>query len=288
MSRTDRMIALGREALLEVTGFFSEEGMKPVPLYLGLPEAGVGAAVKRDELIKALLAVARGRLELAGMYEGGRAGFFEALVAAQTDLRTGRSGPVALVGAVDSLCDGMSLRALAAKQLHLGALNPDGRIPGEAAGFVLVARPAAARTSSREALGVLLATALGEESRPFARAVPSMAEGLTQVFRQLRGAPAMGSQRVDSVLACQPGESFWSTEFSRAYLRNAALMPEPLRFQVAGEGLGDCGGGAGPVMLGAALFPSARQQREASRALLYGSADGGRIGACVVGTSPVS
>ena len=41
------------------------------------------------------------------------------------------------------------------------------------------------------------------------------------------------------------------TEFSRAYLRNVALLPEPLRVQVTGEGLGDAG--AGPVMLGVAL-----------------------------------
>jgi len=282
LSRTERMIALGREALVGVWGQLVETRMKRVPLYLGMPEAGVGANVEREALIAQLLAVTEGRLELAGMFDGGRAGFFEALVAAQEDLHSGRGGPLAVVGALDSLCDEASLRALAAAHLHLGAQNPDGRIPGEAAGFVIVARPGAVEPLERDALGVLLEAALGQEPRPFAQRAPCMAEGLTQVFRTLRLNPALGNQRVDAVLTCQPGEAFWSKEFSQAYLRNAALMPEPLRVKTVGEYLGDAGAGAGPVMLGAALLPTRRQTREASRTLIYGSADGGKIGACVV------
>jgi 3-oxoacyl-[acyl-carrier-protein] synthase-1 len=218
-----------------------------------------------------------------GVQEGGRAGFFEALVAARADLRSGRAGPLALVGAVDSLCDEDSLRAIAEAGLHLGPENPDGRIPGEAAGFVVVARPGAAEAASRGALGVVLGAELGLEPLPFVQPTPSMADGLTQVFRTLSQDPVAGARRMDAVLTCQPGEAFWPTEFSRAYLRNAGLMPEPLRVNTAGEYLGDAGAGAGPVMLGAALYWASRQA-EPSRTLVYGCSDGGRIGACVVET----
>jgi 3-oxoacyl-[acyl-carrier-protein] synthase-1 len=282
LSRTERMMALGREALVGVQPVLAEARLKRVPLYLGLPETGLGAEVKREALVAALLAEAGGMLELVGVHGGGRAAFFEALAAARADLRSGRAGPLAIVGALDSLCDGASLRALAAARLHLGPQNPDGRIPGEAAGFVAVSRPGATETRGIKAMGVVTGVALGVEPRPFAQRAPSLAEGLTGVFRTLRLDAVAGARRVDAVLACQPGEEFWPTEFSRAYLRNAALMPEPLRVSTVGECLGDAGAGAGPVMMGAALYRRGRQALGALRTLVYGCADGGRVGACVV------
>ncbi|QVW70564.1 hypothetical protein [Myxococcus xanthus] len=282
LSRTERMAALAQQALAGVRPLLDSLSPRRVPLYLGLPEAGLGARMEQESLVEALLAESEGRLEVVQVYEAGRAAFFEALASAQKDLHSGRAGAVALVGAVDSLADSASLEALASARLHLGRRNPDGRIPGEAAGFVALARPGALKPLKLEASGVLLGTALAVEAKPFAQGRPSQAEGLTEALRTLREAPAASARRVDAVVACQPGDSFWATEFSRAYLRNASLMPEPLRVLVAGEGLGDAGAGAGPVMLGVALHRARWRHPSARRALVYGSADGGRIGACVV------
>jgi 3-oxoacyl-[acyl-carrier-protein] synthase-1 len=280
------MIALGCEALAAVRPLLAEAGSRQVPFYLGMPEARLGARVDNDELAAALMETTGGRLKLLGMYESGRAGFFEALASALEDLRSGGSATMALVGAVDSLCDTASLRAMVADRLLLGSQNPDGRIPGEAAGFAVIIRPGAASTARGRTLGQVLGGRLGMEPLPFTQRLPSMAEGLTQVFRALRVDPIAGAQRVDTVLACQPGETFWAHEFSQAYLRNAALMPEPLRMNIAGEYLGDAGAGAGPVMLGAAVYRPRWLPIEASRTLVYGSADGGRVGACVVQMVP--
>jgi 3-oxoacyl-[acyl-carrier-protein] synthase-1 len=190
--------------------------------------------------------------------------------------------PRALVGAVDSLVDAASLETHVGARLYLGRRNPDGRIPGEAAGFVALARPGAPKSLKLEATGVLLGTALATESKPFSQRVPSEADGLTAVLHALRRDAVTGARRVDAVFACQPGDSFWGSEFALASLRNAALMPEPLRVHLAGEGLGDAGAGADPVMLGMALHRARWRQPGARRTLVYGSADGGRIGACVV------
>jgi 3-oxoacyl-[acyl-carrier-protein] synthase-1 len=282
LSRTQRMAALVRQALAGVRPLLATLPSGRVPLYLGLPEAGLGARVEQEALVSALLSESEGRLEVVKVHESGRAAFFEALASAQKDLHSGRAGALALVGAVDSLADSASLEALAAARVHLGRRNPDGRIPGEAAGFVALARPGAPKSLKLEATGVLLGTALAVEPKPFAQRGPSLAEGLTEVLHALRRDAVTGARRVDAVLACQPGDSFWGTEFSRAYLRNAALLPEPLRVHVAGEGLGDAGAGAGPVMLGVALHRARWRQPSARRTLVYGSADGGRIGACVV------
>lgn len=283
LTRTERMTALARQALAGMKPLLQSLPPGRVPLYLGLPEAGPGAQVEQEALIAALLAETEERLEVVQVHASGRAAFFEALASAQKDLHSGRAGALALVGAVDSLVDTASLEALADARLHLGRRNPDGRIPGEAAGFAVLARPGAPRSLELEATGVLLGTALAVEPKPFSQRSPSLAEGLTEVLHALRRDAVAGTRRLDAVLACQPGDSFWGTEFSRAYLRNAALMPEPLRVHVAGEGLGDAGTGAGPVMLGVALHRARwRHQPGARRTLVYGSADGGHVGACIV------
>ncbi|HEX5748214.1 MAG TPA: 3-oxoacyl-ACP synthase [Archangium sp.] len=287
LSRTERMVALARQALVGVRPVLTAQPREPVLLYLGLPEPGAGAAaVEQQALVAALMAEAGGRLNVVKVYATGRAAFFEALSTARADLRSGRTGALALVGAVDSLGDKASLEALAAARLHLGRQNPDGRIPGEAAGFVALARPGASRTLGLETMGTLLGTSLAVEPRPFTRREPSLAEGLTEAFQHLRRDAVAGARRVDGVLACQPGESFWGTEFTRAYLRNAALMPEPLHVGVAAEGLGDAGAGAAPAMMGIALHRARWREGGPRRTLVYGCSDSGRVGACVVEMSP--
>jgi 3-oxoacyl-[acyl-carrier-protein] synthase-1 len=276
LPRTARMIALGRAAL---AGIRDELPTSPVGLYLGLPEPGLGAPFNAAALAAVLREDTGGRLELMGAPESGRAAFFEALAAACADLRTGRVGSMALVGAVDSFCDRASLRAIAAARLHLGKQNLDGRIPGEAAGFILLARPGAAGSKGT---AMVLGTALGVEPAPFTSREASLSEGLTEVFRALRTDPAASARRVEMLVACQPGESFWGTELTRAYLRNTALMPEPLTIARACESFGDAGAGAAPVMLAAAIARLRRAGGRGKRALVYGSADGGRVGACVV------
>jgi len=282
LTRTERMVALAQQALSGVRPLLASLPSGRVPLYLGLPEAGLGAGVEQQALVEALLAETEGLLEVVKVHEAGRAAFFEALASAQKDLHSGRAGPLALVGAVDSLVDGASLEAHVGARLHLGRRNPDGRVPGEAAGFVALVRPGAPKSLKLEATGVLVGTALAVEPKPITQRGPSLAEGLTEALHSLRRDAATGVRRVDAVIACQPGDSFWGSEFSRAYLRNASFMPEPLRVHLAGEGLGDAGAGAGPVMLGVALHRARWPLPGTRRTLVYGSADSGRIGACVV------
>lgn len=282
LSRTDRMIEHALVALADLASPLSRVRGSRVGLYLGLPEPGSGAPFDRDALVDAIQQTTAGKLVLVGLHDAGRASFFEALAAARSDVRAGRSA-LALVGGIDSTCDPDSLRRLAAADLLLCEQNRDGRIPGEAAGFALVARHGAAAPG--RTLAWLVGTALATEPVPFTSDSPSLSEGLSEVFRALRTDPIAGAQRVGLIAACQPGESFWGTEFMHAYLRNAALMPEPLAILRAGDGLGDAGAGAAPVMLTAAIAHMRRSAvRGSRRALVYGSADSGRVGAVVVGT----
>ncbi|MCY1072971.1 beta-ketoacyl synthase N-terminal-like domain-containing protein [Archangium lansingense] len=286
-TRSERMGALATTALHDCLKEARVEKTEPLPLVLALPTPGSGPAVDEESLLRALAEVAApARLQVRpeGLCRDGRAGFFVALARAMELLLSGHARRV-VVGAVDSLCDPGSLEHLLARRRLLCSSAREGILPGEGAGFVLLARASAPRRDGPRAQGRIHALALAKEPRHRLQTEPSLAEGLTSVFRQLHAHPAAGSRRVAHVLSCQTGEAYWGHEFNRAYLRNAALMPEPLVGHLVAESQGDVGAGAGAIQLGHALHVLGEldpEHEQALRALVYGCSDEGRVGAFII------
>jgi len=289
MSRTERMASLAVTALEDCLRDVASLGLERLPLLLALPEPGSGAPFDTNELLEALDAIAGPvRLESSPdtLYPEGRAGVFHALADAARMLKARRAS-VVLVGGVDSLCDRESLAHHVRTGRSLGPTTRDGILPGEGAGFVLLASSTlpGLRRLGRGLAGWVVGCALAHEPHSFLQREPNLAEGLTDAFRQLRRHPVAGSRRVEHVLSCQTGESFWAQEFTYAYLRNAALMPEPLTTTLVAETLGDVGAAAGVIQLGRALHLMKKLKPvndNPPRLLIYGCADSGPIGACVV------
>ncbi|WP_181234152.1 beta-ketoacyl synthase N-terminal-like domain-containing protein [Enhygromyxa salina] len=203
---------------------------------------------------------------------------FHALALARDQLFAG-AVDLALVGGADSLVTTDELQQLARDNILLGKSNPDGLIPGEGAAFFLLAR-----RGEPGALATIETVALGQELEPRSMGGPPRAAGLTRLFAQLRGTGAARAEVVVSALAYQ---RWWAREFSHAYLRNAALMPEPLVAVAPSSGLGDLGAAAGGVALATAVWEfhplvARRGARVLDRALVYGCTDSGTLGACLL------
>ncbi len=279
-TRTARLAALAARALRDCVRHLDPRRAGEVPLFLGLPAptSGGGVAV-RPLLAKLARSMPPGATLQAApeqLFAEGRTAFFRALEAACRWVEV--RGGVALVGAADSQCDRRTLTHLARAGRTLG-FNPDGLIPGEAAGFVLVGREGALPEVG-PALRVV-ASASGQEARHFLQDEPNLAAGLTAVFRSLWREAEAGGWRADYLISCQTGEGFWANEFGLAYLRNGRLFPEPLRGNLTAEWLGDVGAAAGVVALVAAQ-DWVRRHGGRKRVLLYGCSDEGLIGACIV------
>jgi 3-oxoacyl-[acyl-carrier-protein] synthase I len=293
-SRSYRMGALAKAALAQALETLFEQGIKEAPLFLGLPSAEVGADVDEESITRALIKAAAPdvRLTISRTFRSGRAACLQALAAAQSELHAPSGPSVVIVGAVDSLCDPASLAYLVRENRILGGTNRDGLIAGEGAGFLVLSRPESAHARRAAPLGTISKCALATERIPFTSREPSLSAGLTEAFRKLR----QGGPRVDMVLSCQTGESFWAHELARAHIRNSALMPEPLAIALIAESLGDVGAASGAIQLGAAVHPerglvgagqdappaSVLSRRAPRRALVYACSDDGAIGACVV------
>src|SRR5262249_8598865 len=153
-----------------------------VTCFLALPEEDA-RPFDEARVLRGLREAADAALPLDGSarpLRTGRAGVFAALEAAAGVLAGGRA-PLALVGGVDSNCDKASLKHFAAEGRTLGKGNPDGLIPGEGAGFVLLARADAAGGFGAP-LGRLIACATAQDALPFGKRNPMKAVGLTALF----------------------------------------------------------------------------------------------------------
>ena len=285
-SRSQRVLALAQRAMAEVCQPLHEvREVQRLPCFLSLPAPGHAGALDRDSLHLGLTQVMHAinpalSLELSPshLYAQGRAGSFWALAAALDSIAQGRSW-LALAGGVDSLVDCETLTALADENQLLCASQRDGLIPGEGAGFVLLAHPdlrGAARVGRIAGCSIVSAAA-GEQT--------GIGNGLGRAFGQLGDAWA---GRVDQVISAQTGQSKYERAFSYAYLRNDSLMPEPMRGVTIGATLGDTGAAAGALALVRACVglepPRSRPKRppEHSSALVYGQSDGGSVGACIL------
>jgi 3-oxoacyl-[acyl-carrier-protein] synthase I len=279
-SRARRMATLAVTALLPVIEQVQRAGLDRVGLFLGLPGDLPAAAASR--VLQALWAAAAPvqiTLPKRGAHAMGRASAFFALQEAMELIATGgRDG--ALVGAIDCLCDTVSLATASGRGELLSPTNIEGLLPGEGAGFVwlLSERWPVPRGL---APGRLLAVATGHEPRHLAQPQPNLGEGLTVVLRSLRRHPRAGEVRVDRLLSCQTDQGYWSTELTWGYLRNAALCPEPFEPRRLTAALGDTGAASGAIALALAARATAGMG-PGRRTLVLGGSDTGERGACVV------
>lgn len=277
-SRTERALWFARRALAEaLTG--RREGAGSMPCFLALPEPDELPRLSAAAVVAALAEVRTGEgapVELAvapaQVIAAGRAGCFQALMAASAALASGATRQALVVG-MDSQVDAATLQALADRNRVLGRSNLDGTIPGEGAACLLLERSDAGQR--RPPLVVVQASVAGHEPRPLHSLGPeiSASTGLSAVFRALHA--AVGG-RVDDVIAATTGQGFFGREFSHAYLRNASLMPEPLRHACLASTLGDVGAAAGAI---AAVLAVLGRERST---LVYGSSDTGLVGGCVI------
>ena len=292
-SRSERMARLAAEAIEEPLGLAQQLGLPSLPIMLALPEDEGGASWSLEPIWAALeqrAATAGITIELLteasaipdGTRRSGAAGVFQLMTLAESMLAAGRDYLV--IGAVDSRCDPTSLTELArARRLIDG--GTEGYMPGEGAGFLCLSR----RSSVLQSLAIVAHTH-DLEPRSFAQREPSDALGLTRALRRLRlGPPEL--HRVARALSCQWDAGYWGREFVSAYLRNAELFPEPLRVDLVSEQLGNPGA-AGPVLQLARGLELARREAEltqqSARVLVYGCAETGPLGACVVEARPKS
>lgn len=279
-ARGRRIHWLAGTAYLDLMRRFPDWKRVDLPILMVGPEPTADHDVPRDFMItnfRELGDAAVPRPAADWWLAGGRGGWFAAVSRAFALLAAGE--PLVAIAAVDSDCDPKSLLRLARRKALLGDANQQGRIPGEGAAFVLLARPDVPRQIGARPLAWIGGIHTGQEPRHLLQARSTTGEALTQVFAELRREHP--DWRADAVYSSQPGTNHWGREFKLAALRNAALLPEPMQYISLHGELGDCGAASAPMQLAFALLRFERGDA-LRRVLIYGESDDGALGACLL------
>lgn len=279
-SRQQRLLRLAvmplRECLEPV-----RDRLPPLGLSLALPELSTTQPIVGSAFVQQLSLQVGGRIDPRGSDAShrGRAGGILAIGQAILTIQSGRA-EFMVAGGVDSYRDPHVLGTLDLQRRVKSRLNLDGFIPGEGAGFLLLASAAAA---ARRGLPIIARTsrvAVGVETGHLYSSEPYRGDGLASTFQQLFAAHEAATP-VAEVYSSMNGESHWAKEWGVGYIRNKGAFDQQHGIHHPADCYGDVGAASGPVMAGLAAL-GIRGGYRRSTSLVYGSSDDGARAAMLI------
>jgi 3-oxoacyl-[acyl-carrier-protein] synthase I len=243
--RQGRMIRLAAPAIREAV-----EGLSfpvPTPLFLGLPRPMKEAKPQPTAAMVAAIAKQAGvplDEKASQAFPAGRAAFFLALDQGMRTLAAGRVSFV-LVGGVDTHLDIRLLEVLDSEKRLLGEHVSDGFVPGEGAGFLVLARP---NTTSKKPSSFVAGVGLANDPGHRYGHEPAHGEGLWNAMNALFRSSPLGNVKIPSTLAGLNGENFGAKEWGIARLRHKACFTDPGRFEHPADCYGDIGAATGGIL----------------------------------------
>jgi 3-oxoacyl-[acyl-carrier-protein] synthase-1 len=248
----ERLAMLAVPAAAEALAPLAALGGGPVPVFVGMPPVRPGRpADAAVAVVDRLRGVRAGQVRV-GRVEPIEAGHAAGAMAVQKAWETVRRGAdFALAGGVDSYLYPETLEWLEAnEQVHSTGPqnNAYGFVPGEAAGFVLLASAAAVERYKLPAALELVTAATTREEKLIKTDAVCTGEGMTALFRALASGQPPGSQ-ADYLYCDLNGEPYRADEFGFAVVRAGGLFRDPSAFAAPADCWGDVGASSGPLFL---------------------------------------
>jgi 3-oxoacyl-[acyl-carrier-protein] synthase-1 len=211
---------------------------------------------------------------------GGHAGGILAMEAGRQLLAEG-GAELVLAGGVDSYLFRETLEWLDdSEQLHSEG-NIYGFCPGEAAGFVLLARLETARRLRLAPLVTLVSVGSGAEKNLIKSEDICLGEGLADAFRAA-AEPLRESEAIDRIICDMNGERYRGNEYGFAVLKASGLFRNAAAFEAPADCWGDVGAAAGPLYVGLVVEAEARGYSKGPLSLIWASSEGGRRAAAIL------
>ncbi|HEY2377842.1 MAG TPA: beta-ketoacyl synthase N-terminal-like domain-containing protein [Gemmatimonadaceae bacterium] len=209
----------------------------------------------------------------------GRAGGLLAIGQAILTIQAGLADFI-IAGGVDSYRDLFVLGTLDKERRVKSESNLDGFIPGEAAGFLLLASARAAAAQRLPVLARVTPIVTGFEPGHLYSSELYRGDGLAMTFQHLVARGEVDAP-IAEVYSSMTGESHWVKEWGVAFMRTRGAFREGHGMHHPADCFGETGAASGPLMVGlAALGINERYRR--SPALAYGSSDRGARAAMVI------
>ena len=276
-----RMLCLANQALKEALQ--TNPWATPVPLYLSCPDTyGNRVDPMTEDFLTALSALHDGVIAVSEsrLFHKGQAGGILALKEACQYLEK-HPRSLALVGGVDTFVDAHILAVLDAEGRVSSEENPDGFIPGEGAGFLLIGTNKIAPNLSLEPLAEIGGIGTGFEGGHRHSEEVYTGDGLALAFSQLFKNSPQDTSKVGTVFCSMNGESLGAKEWGVGFIRHTEWFDEDCHVEHPADCFGDTGGSLGPILLGMAVESMKKEHRK-NPCLVWCSSDYGDRGAVLV------
>lgn len=283
-SRQMRMLRLGALALQEALK--DVQNVASIPVLLGTPDALPDRADPAGEQFLTHLATQAGitfNLQRSKLFPQGRAAGLIALKEGIERIASGQDTQV-VVGGVDTYLDLYLLGTLDMEGRILAEGVMDGFVPGEGAGFLLLALDKAVFAEQKPMVRVVAVSTGTEKGHRYSDEI-YRGEGLANTVQQLFAAVPSSGEPVRTVFAGFNGESFWAKEWGVTYLRSKEKFEEPLRMEHPVDCFGDPGAALGPLMIGLATVGMQKGYLKGP-SLIWCSSDREQRGATLVQSLP--
>ena len=268
-------VAAAREAIAPWLQSFGKSPAPDLPVLLSVPapRPGIHEGIGRElmEVLIEQLPIQPDKpysvLATTG-HEGGLA----ALAHAVNLVRSGDLD-AALVGGVECYHEIDSLHWLEAQDRLKLEDHPNGFIPGEGAGFVLLSSKREAERRRLPILAEILAVGRGTEPRLWFSGKPTIGEGLTQALQEMFSDRNCPKGRVRVTYCDLNGESWRADEWCYAYVRTGTRHGSPLDLRHPAANWGDVGAASGPLLVALASFELNRYFKSEDLALVWAASD---------------
>lgn len=257
-----------------------------IPVILGLPAQRLGLPERLEEQIKNKVTQATfGSCQIAEVSiiaKGHSAG----LMALERGLNVIQSSghDFCLIGGVDSYLEPETLNWLEnTGQLHRAgeSENPLGFVPGEAAGFCLLASKKAVDKYKLKTFGSVLSIALTHEKNLINTDAVCIGQGLSEAFANaLQAIPP--EVKIDHIICDLNGEPYRADEYGFTLARFSDRFAASGNFLAPAKSWGDVGAASGPLFLNLTIAAGENGYAKGPHTLLFaGSESGERLATAV-------
>jgi 3-oxoacyl-[acyl-carrier-protein] synthase-1 len=281
-----RLLAMAEAALREACAPLGDTPARlpRLPVYLGLPELRPGFTQRDAEAVRDGVARLGGLpvgLSEVNIFTQGHAAGFIALARAVGSMRLG-AFEACLVGGVDSYFHPDTIEWLDANRQLVGTVSRSGFVPGEGAGFCLLASEGACVRLGLKAQVRLLTCAVGNETKLIKTSEMCFGEGLTATVREAVSALRLPAERINQVICDINGERYRGEEWGFVCLRMSRYFDDPAAYLSPADCWGDTGAASGPLFAMLVCQAVARGYSKGPRTMVWASSEAGQRGGAVL------
>lgn len=223
-----------------------------LPVLIGLPEDRPGLLNQIEAVVEQPIKEALESLNLTPQVEFIKFGHTSGISALEKAFELMETYEFCMIGGVDSYNNISTIRWLEndIERLFCTA-NKKGFIPGQAAGFVLLASEPAIKKYKLSPLAKIFSCAAAEEENSFESGKLSTGRGLTKTIRQnLKSIP--DEVKIDEIYSTLNGEFYHTQEYAYAVLNIGERIKEVSNLVAPYICWGDIGAASVPVLIGLA------------------------------------